>query len=30
MPNNTNKTSSTIAPQAAQVLKDPNVSAIEK
>ncbi|ECJ2545065.1 hypothetical protein FNN75_09365 [Salmonella enterica subsp. arizonae] len=30
MPNNTKKTSSTIASQAAQVLKDPNASAIQK
>jgi hypothetical protein len=30
MPNNTKKTSSTIASQAAQVLKHPNASAIQK
>ncbi|WP_208790239.1 hypothetical protein [Enterococcus gallinarum] len=30
MPNNTKKTYSTIASQAAQVLKDPNASAIQK
>ncbi|ECA4737029.1 hypothetical protein ELQ56_07425 [Salmonella enterica subsp. enterica serovar Lerum] len=30
MPNNTKKTSSTIASQAAQVLKNPNASAIQK
>lgn len=30
MPNNTKKTSSTIASQAAQVLNDPNASAIQK